>query len=190
VKGDAWKNIISYNVLSRHDTLTKTHNGAFYNNLNRFDLFNKKFEEVETKLNEVWTGFDLIEQGEFNTKSMIDDMSSAGSTNYMVFVDGSRPDTHIDYLGQKTAFATLLFQQIIEAELHGDSTLEAGQVLYLDIKKATGLTGDEPDQQDNKQTGYHMITKLAYHITIGNEPTLRVSCEMVKGAVRDIKGRL
>ena len=187
---DSWKNIVSYETVSKHDTLTKTHNGAFYNNLNKFDLFKKQFVELETKLSDVKDSFDLVEAGEYNTSDMISNMSKAGATNYMVFVDGSRSDSHIDFIGQKNTFATLLFQTIVNAEFHGDTMMEAGKVIYLDIKKPTGLTGDEPDQEDTRQSGFYMISKLAHHVTFASEPSLRTSCELVKGANKSIKGNM
>lgn len=188
--GNSWNNMISYETVSKHDTLTKTHNGAFYNNLNKFDLFKKEFTELETKLSDYKDSFDLVEAGEFNTSDMIDDMSKSGAINYMVFVDGSRSDSHIDFIGQKTAFSTLLFQNIINAEFHGDTSLEAGKVIYLDIKKPTGLTNDEPDIEDTSQSGFYMISKLAQHITFTGEASLRTSCELVKGANKSIEGNM
>lgn len=187
---DAWKSIVTYETVSKHDSLSKTHNGAYYSNLNKFDLLTKTFEEVETKLSDVKGQFDLVSEGSFNTDSFIEDMSQRGATNYLVYTDSSRPTTHIDYIGQKVAYSTLLFQNIINAEFHGDTTLEAGKVLYLDIKKPTGLTSDEPNQEDTKQSGYYMISKLAHHITLSGEPSLRVSCELVKGASKNIDGKL
>jgi hypothetical protein len=187
---DTWKNIVSFETVSKHDTLIKTHNGAFYNNLNKFDLFKKQFDELETKLSDFKDSFDLVEAGEFNTSDMIGDMSQTGATNYMVFVDGSRSDSHIDFIGQKNTFATLLFQTIVNAEFHGDTTMEAGKVIYLDIKKPTGLTGDEPDQEDTRQSGFYMVSKLAHHVTFVGEPSLRTSCELVKGANKSIKGNM
>lgn len=188
--GETWKNIINLQAVSKHDTLAKTHNGAYYNNLNKFDLFKKQFSEVETKLNEVVGKFDLVEEGKVNSPDMIDGMSSRGATNYMVFVDGGRQESHIDFLGPKVTYSTLLFQNIVEVDLHGDTSITVGDVLYLSFTKATGLTGDDPEQEDTKQSGYHLISKLAHHITVSGEPSIRTSCELVKGASKDIKGRL
>jgi hypothetical protein len=189
-KAAAFNSIISYQTVAKHDSISKTFTGAYYSNLNKFDLFTKEFTQVETRLNEVKGQFNLVTDGQFNSDEFVDDLSERGSVNYLVFQDGSRPVTHIDYFGQKQAYAALLFQDIVEAELHGDSTLEAGKVLYLDIKKATGLTDDQVTLEDDKQTGYYMISKLAHHITITNEPVMRTSCELVKGASKTIKERL
>lgn len=187
---EAFNAIVSYQIISKHDSISKTVSGTYYSNLQKFDLFSKEFSEVETKLNEVKGQFDLATEGDFNSDEFINDLSESGATNYLVFQDKSRPETHIDYLGQKQAYAALFFQNIVEAELHGDSTLEAGKVLYLDIKKATGLTNDQPTLEDDKQSGYYMISKLAHHITITNEPVMRTSCELVKGANKTIKENL
>lgn len=186
----AFKSIVAYHIISKHDSISKTVMGTYYSNLQKFDLFSKEFIEVETKLNEIKGQFDLVTEGEFNSDDFINDLSESGSTNYLVYQDRSRPETHIDYLGQKQAYATLFFQNIVEAELHGDSTLEAGKVLYLDIKKATGLTDDQPTLEDDKQSGYYMISKLAHYVTITNEPVMRTSCELVKGANKTIKENL
>ena len=187
---DAFKSIVSFETTSKHDSMVKVNTGTYYSNLNKFDLTTKSFNEVETKLMDIQDQFDLATDGKFNTDQFVNSMSNMGATNYLVFYDSSRPESHIDYIGQKESYSSLFFQNIVEAEFHGDTTLEAGKVLYLDIKKSTGLTGDEPEQQDERQSGYYMITQLAHHVFFSGEPSMRTACTLVKGANQSIEGKI
>lgn len=185
---DAWGSIISYSVTSKHDSATKLENGAFFNKMQKFDLITKTFTETDVNLKDLKGRIDAISGGSFNTQMFIDNNSKSGALNFFTLQDSSRPESHIDYLGQKLAYTTLLFQNLVEVTIHADTSLEAGKVMYLDIQKPTGTTGET--STDAQQSGYYMITKLAYHITIGGEPTMQVACELAKGSNKSIKERL
>lgn len=187
LSGNAWNSIIAMDVISKHDTTNKTHMGAFYNKMQKFNLLTKDFSVVETKLSDMKNKFEFVTEGQFNSDEFINKMSKQGQLNYFSIVDGTLPESHLDYVGQKRSYSVLFFQNIVEAEFHADTTLEAGKVLYLKLNKTTGLTGSEEDSEDEQQSGYYMISKLAYHIMLTNEPTMRVSCELVKGANKSIR---
>lgn len=187
-KEEAWRSIVEFHVDTKHDTMAKLQNGAFFNKMQKFDFITKQFTETDVKLADIKKNMDLVSEGAFNTQDMIDRMSQNGALNFFVVEDSSRPASHIDMLGQRLAYSTLLFQNIVNMELHADTTLEAGKVLFIDIQKPTGIT--EAVETDTKQSGYYMITKLAYHITIEEEPTCSVACQLVKGANKSIKEKL
>lgn len=186
-EGDGWKNMISYVTVNKHDTTNKTHMGAYYSKIQKFDLLTKKYSEVETQLSDVKGKFDLVTDGEFNTSDFVNAMSKKGMLNYTTITDSTLNESHIDFFGQKRAYSILFFQTLIDAEFHADTTLEAGKVLYLDISKTTGLTTDY-FTEDKQQSGYYMISNLAYHVTMENEPIMTVACQLVKGANKDISG--
>lgn len=186
-EGDSWRNIISYVTVNKHDTTNKTHMGAYYSKIQKFDLLTKDYSEVETQLANVGRNFDLVTTGEFNTSGFVNAMSKKGMLNYTTITDSTLNESHVDFFGQKRAYSVLFFQTLIDAEFHADTTLEAGKVLFLDISKVTGLTTDDYTQ-DKQQSGYYMISNLAYHITMDNEPRMTVACQLVKGANKDISG--
>jgi hypothetical protein len=187
-QGEAWGSLISYTVTTNHDSATKLENGAFFNKMQKFDLITKTFSEVNVNMSSLKSQIDKVTDGAFNTSAFIANNSKSGSLNFFALQDSTRPESHIDYLGQKLAYSTLLFQNLVEVTFHADTNLEAGKVLYLNIQKPTGTTGEV--ETDTKQTGYYMITKLAYHVVIEGEPVMRVACELAKGGNKSIKGRL
>ena len=185
---DAWGSIISYTITSKHDSASKLENGAFFNKMQKFDLITKTFTETTVNMKDLKGKIDAVSGGSFNTQQFIDSNSTSGAMNFFTLQDSTRPESHIDFLGQKLAYSTLLFQNMVEVTIHADTSLEAGKVLYLDIQKPTGTTGEV--SSDYQQSGYYMITKLAYHISIDGEPTMQVACELAKGSNKSIKERL
>lgn len=192
----SWQNIVAMQQITSHDSLTKTHTGSFYSKLQKFDLLSKTYEEIETKLSDLYRSMDLVNgPARFNTSDFIDQLSDQGSTQYLVFTDASRPKIPIDFLPQKSVFAAFVFQNITEAEMHGDSTLRAGGALFVRIVKTTGTSQTLDDQADMFTSGYYLISKLAHHITFADgEASMRTSCELVKGsnviAEKDLGGKL
>lgn len=180
---NTWRNIVALETLSSHDSVTKTHTGTFYSKLQKFDLLTKQYEEVETKLSDIYSSMEVVNgAGRFNTTDFIQQLSDQGHVQYLVFTDASRPKIPIDFLPQKAAFATLLFQNITKVEVHGDSTLKAGGVLPVRVVKATGLSVDVEREDDAFNTGFYLISKLAHHITIASgQPSMRTACELAKG---------
>lgn len=188
----SWQNIVALEQVTSHDSITKTHTGTYYSKLQKFDLLSKQYEEVETKLSDFYRSADLLNgPARFNTDDFVQQLSDQGSVQYLVFTDASRPKIPIDFLPQKSAFATLLFQNITRIELHGDSSLEAGQALFLRIIKSTGTTSLQDEDADMFLSGFYMINKLAHHITLAaGEPSMRTSCEIVKGSNMISEGEL
>lgn len=185
---EAWGSMITYSITTKHDSSSKLENGAFFNKMQKFDLVTKSFTETDVNLNDMKSKFDAVSGGSFNTSQFIESNSKSGALNFFTVQDSSRPESHIDFLGQKLAYSTLLFQNLVEATFHADTSLEAGKVLYLDIQKPTGTTGEVTS--DQQQSGFYIITKLAYHISIDGEPTMQVACELAKGSNKSIKERL
>lgn len=174
------KTLISFTAPEKNDTFNKINNGAFNNKITTFDLISKKLTPYTFNLSSKMKSFNMFNGSQPHTDAFVSGFSSTPSRTYLVPIDSTRPNLFIDRFGDRQSYTNLIFQHYSQAEMNGSPTLEAGDVVYLDIKN------DLPNSRrgvDGYNSGYYLVKSITHEIHIANGvPVHRMGCDLIRGS--------
>ena len=161
-----FRNIQTMFPLQVANTLTKIGNGAFSNRVRAIDHVKKRFFD---------TGFDMEEQyKEFNTTGNVFNMTSAfydrfcdTPVDFTVIKDTADIENNTEsfehIIGKRRAYMNLLTSFGYNIVVYGDTNLNAGSVINLDL-----IEGGTSERKDTSiYTGYYFITDLIHTVDKG-----------------------
>ena len=182
------QNILDYDVISTTNTLASRRAGMYSSKLYLLDIFNKDYKEYDYNYLD---DFDRdVHVDQFNrygserapaVSEMIDDYNNKiseypDSTVYLQTIDRNMPDGLLnpafteqhDYMGtdkwlqrRKSRFASLNSAVSLRMKVHGNTTLQAGDLIGVKIAGSGG-------EDDPILTGRYLVSKLHHSFTRGD----------------------
>lgn len=169
-------------INKRYSTFQKILGGYFENEYYEIDIYNKSIISTQSTINETTTSISL-EDSKFNTLEFINKILGKDSNRgtktkikYAIVQDRG------DYPGAPTYFAdkynrglrdqTALAQINLTASSVGDSRVQAGDVIELDIPRVQGFDTNDPDQY---LRGKYLIVDIKHSISRGNDYTITMN---------------
>jgi len=171
----AWRNIVRYEHISKHDSVSKLMKGMYNNNVKTWDIFTKKVQDTNFVYQQK-EGMILNAAGDEmartpNSSRFVSEYGSDISVKYFMPLDSSKGKDYLpDYHGSKSAYGVLFNQNITRCLIRGDNNIKAGDVVTLKLPDTTGLT-DTVDE-DGMYSGNFLITRLR-HIIYFNKDNIK-----------------
>lgn len=174
------RSLISFTAPEKNDTFNKINNGAFNNKITTFDLITKKLTPYAFNLSSKMKSFNTFNGTQPHTDAFVSDFSATPSRTYIVPIDSTRPNLFVDRFGDRQSYTNLIFQHYSQAEMNGSPTLEAGEVVYLDIK--SDLQSSQRGV-DGYNSGYYLVKSVTHEIHVANGvPVHRMGCDLIRGS--------
>ena len=159
-------NIRSFEVLKQNDFLENIETGLFQSRTIHIDVLRKNKREVVYKYDDYFPKFKKLQNlkiagGEPNGDPLVRMFTSRnGHDNDALFSDESpTPKRGTEHIGQSEAYFSHIFNTQMEVVVPGDSELDAGDVIYLNIPPATNVL-DQVNVGDKYLSGKYLITKV------------------------------
>lgn len=174
------QSLISFTAPEKNDTFNKINNGAFNNRITTFDLITKKLTPYTFKLSNKMKSFNTFNGTQPHTDTFVSGFSATPARTYIVPIDSTRPNLYVDRFGDRQSYTNLIFQHYSQAEMNGSPTLEAGEVVYLDIK--SDLQSADRGV-DGYNSGYYLVKSITHEIHVANGvPVHRMGCDLIRGS--------
>lgn len=161
-----FRSIIEYENIGRTDLNDIIQDGGIKNKVKTFDFFTKKFDEVEFDMSKKFS--EIVKMDKNNTlnitESTIKNFANAPSFNFFIPKDTNRKENFLEtMLGARQSFAKIFNSNFVRVYIHGDSSIKVGDVIELNLPKASGLT--ETKNVDELVGGNYIVTRLRHNIT-------------------------
>lgn len=174
------RNIISYNMMSFGDTITKAVEGGIKNEVNSFDLITGDIKKVTYK-DDGRAGFKNMDNNgaPTNTSGFIRKHGETTAVRKIVPISSDLPSTQRPEMASLlTAFAQNVSQNITRIHVYGDSEIKLG-----DIVKCTLPVADSTDKAKTSrlETGNYLVTKVRHLILNNDRPQHTMALELIKG---------
>lgn len=159
-------NIRSFEVLKQGDFLENLETGLFQSRTIHIDVLRKNKREVVYKYDDYFPKFKKLQNlkiagGQTNGDPLVRMFTSRnGHDNDSIFADEKpNPKRGTEHMGQSEAYFSHIFNTQLEVVVPGDSELDAGDVIYLNIPPATNVL-DQVNVGDKYLSGKYLITKV------------------------------
>lgn len=161
-----FRSIIEYENIGRTDITDSIQSGGIKNKVKTFDIFSKKVTD---------TTFDMAQKfpsmvGSDNknnlnvSESTINEYAKDATFTYFIPKDTNRKENFLEnMIGARLAFQKLFNSNFVRAYIPGDSALKVGDVIELNLPKASGTT--ESKGTDNMIDGNYIVSRLRHNIT-------------------------
>jgi hypothetical protein len=192
LNGQYYKNDIQHFSLEQmYDTLNQIEEGVYSNYSYSFDLTTKQFTQRgqhNAAIN--GNGMTLGTMGEYHTSKFLKDFEGAANKSYYSVVDfaleleGTTKDWIPEVIGQMNSYKHLL-QQHASMLLYGDTDISAGQVISVEVPRATSDKAADRTagrREDPFQSGLYLIATLRHDILIDGDATMNTSLTAYKGS--------
>lgn len=174
----SFRNILNYNHLSKFNSVEKITSGAFNVKTTGFDILTKNLRTDVFKLSEQMGNLLPADKTAKIPNSMAEVINQSNSSGKRIYIvrDSSKPESFLDMLGNKNAYATQFNQNVVRVLVHGDTYLTAGDVIKLELPEVSGTT--ERKSNDTLNTGNYLVTKLRHIVTSGEGGKFKHSIAM------------
>lgn len=187
--GNAYKaDIVSYDIQTKYDTMSKQRDGAYNTHSYTFDLTTKQFVfRKPFNASQDANKFQLGNPGEFNRPDFLGLFNDSRCYNYYqpvnfsVELEGTTTNFLPDHVGEMRAYAGLVSEYNAKFRMYGDSNITAGKVLKVSIPQSTGDKQAERSE-DPMVTGYMLCASVRHDITIADRVTYFLSISGIKGS--------
>lgn len=170
-------------VNKRYSTFQKILGGYFENEYYEIDIYNKNIISTASTINDGTTTSSTLEESKFNTpefiKKILGKDSNRGTKTkikYSIVQDRGdypgAPNYFSDKYNKALRDQTALGQINLTASAIGDTRVQAGDVIELDIPKVQGFITNESDQY---LRGKYLIVDIKHSITRGNDYTITMN---------------
>jgi hypothetical protein len=173
----AYRNIINLESIEETDTITRMQSGALKNTVGGFDLHTKAYSETPFEIQNA--SVKTNDKGTVLPQSptFVSKYTAKGDRKMFIPTDSSRPPNFKqDTLGARQAIAKFFNTNIVRALINGDSTLNVGDSIYLDIKKNVADTKGR--KNDESASGHYIVLRLRHIISTGgrNQHLIALDC--------------
>jgi hypothetical protein len=160
-------NITTFKVIKQTSYLRNQLSGMFLANTINVDILQKKkkevaynYENAKSKFSKLQKDFDIPFLGNQNSAQyMFTSRTGHAKSGSPFQAENPAVKKMNEFAASKKSYMRYIFNTVLEVTVPGDSTLNVGDVVYLNIPNATDL-----DSLDNKQdkylSGKYIITKL------------------------------
>ena len=161
-----FRSIIEYENIGRTDLTDMIQQGGIKNRVRTFDIFSKKVSDTTFDMTEKFS--QMVGSDKKNTlnisESMIKDFANEPTFNFFIPKDTNRKENFLEnMMGARLAYQKLFNSNFVRAYIPGDSSIKAGDVIELNLPKASGTT--ESKGTDDLVGGNYIVTRLRHNIT-------------------------
>lgn len=166
--------IISFDVIKQSNILDNIQGGLYKSKTIHLDILRKNKREVVFDYNEYVEKFSKLQPykivGDVDTFPVVRMMTSrTGHDNDSIFADEApTPKKYGEVIGQSQSYESHIFNTIVEVTVPGDSELDVGDIIRLNIPVAA-TTNDQDGDEDKYLSGKYLITKLRHKMLDGND---------------------
>jgi hypothetical protein len=194
-------NILNYSVVQSVDTMMNMRKGLYGSKLTMIDLINKTTEIFETNYFDDFQKDVHLDQYPLASEALDDKNNKLSDYTetciYMQSVDRDSPyglfsprhEGFFDYTGtdqwlqrRRSRFTSLDAGIVLRIEVPGNTTLQVGDLVQIDLRNTGVLSGD--DRRDPYYSGKYLVRKLRHEFTRGQgvyKHTMHM--EVVKDAI-------
>ena len=161
-----FRSIIEYENIGRTDLTDIIQEGGIKNRVKTFDIFSKKINDTVFDMTQKFSS--MVGSDNKNTlnisESMIGDFAKEPTFNFFIPKDTNRKENFLEnMMGARLAYQKLFNSNFVRAHIPGDSSIKAGDVIELNLPKASGTT--EAKGTDDLVDGNYIVTRLRHNIT-------------------------
>jgi hypothetical protein len=161
-----FRNIIEYENIGRTDVADTIQSGGIKNRVKYFDIFTKKVNDITFDMTKQFPA--MVGSNKTNSlnisESTIDDFASEPTFNFYIPKDSNRKENFLEnMMGARLAYSKLFNSSFVRLYVPGDSSLKVGDVIELNLPKASGTT--ESKNTDDLTGGNYIVTRLRHNIT-------------------------
>ena len=161
-----FRSIIEYENIGRTDLTDIIQEGGIKNRVKTFDIFSKKINDTVFDMTQKFSS--MVGSDNKNTlnisESMIGDFAKEPTFNFFIPKDTNRKENFLEnMMGARLAYQKLFNSNFVRAYIPGDSSIKAGDVIELNLPKASGTT--EAKGTDDLVDGNYIVTRLRHNIT-------------------------
>ena len=161
-----FRSIIEYENIGRTDLTDVIQEGGIKNRVKMFDIFSKKVSDTAFDMTQKFS--QMVGSDKKNTlnisESMIKDFANEPTFNFFIPKDTNRKENFLEnMMGARLAYQKLFNSNFVRAYIPGDSSIKAGDVIELNLPKASGTT--EAKGTDDLVDGNYIVTRLRHNIT-------------------------
>mgnify|MGYP007038829782 CR=1 FL=1 len=161
-----FRSIIEYENIGRTDLTDLIQEGGVKNTVTTFDIFSKKVSDTTFDMTKKFS--QMVGSDKKNTlnisESMIKDFADAPTFSFFIPKDTNRKENFLEnMMGARLAYQKLFNSNFVRTYIPGDSSIKAGDVIELNLPKASGTTG--PKGTDDLVDGNYIVTRLRHNIT-------------------------
>lgn len=161
-----FRSIIEYENIGRTDITDSIQSGGIKNRVKTFDIFSKKVNDTTFDMAQKFpsmVGSDI--KNNLNvSESTINEYAKEATFTYFIPKDTNRKENFLEnMIGARLAFQKLFNSNFVRAYIPGDSALKVGDVIELNLPKASGTT--ESKGTDNMVDGNYIVSRLRHNIT-------------------------
>jgi len=194
---DSMRRIRKFNINKQYDTIANMRGGAFASNLITVDTFNKKIESFDYNYFNDFNKYFHLQGSAFGDKTdnfhLLPDtpsdefnknLSDYPSKRFMYsttdkIFDDFKGIEYKDIVRQRNAQRILRNHIMISVEISGNTTIDAGDVIHLEIPQVK----QAPRGEDLFLSGNYLIRHIRHNVSIlANTHTTTMEC--VKDSVR------
>ena len=180
IKDVSIRNIISYNVISFADTITKAAEGGIKNEVNSFDLVTGDIKKVTYK-DDGRAGFKNMDKNgaPTSTSGFIRKHGQTTAVRKIMPISSDLPATQRPEMASLlAAFTQNVSQNITRIHVYGDSEIRIGDVIKCTLPAA--ISADK-SEQSRLETGNYLVTKVRHLILNNDRPQHTMALELIKG---------
>lgn len=158
--------IQNFQQLTRSDLFDLARSGRLRNSVSEVDFVQKKVEKYTFSYN-VFEGYFKSPGKELlRTQDYKSGYGDVPTENTWVFRDSTRPSKRFsESLGYKWAFNKLLYNNMLQLKLNGNSELTAGDIIKLNISAFTSTNPDNTRREDKSLSGYYLVKDVSHMFT-------------------------
>lgn len=161
-----FRSIIEYENIGRTDVTDSIQEGGIKNKVKTFDIFSKSVSDTTFDMSQKFTS--MVGSDRKNTlnitESMIKEFASEPTFTYFIPKDTNRKENFLEnMMGARLAYQKLFNSNFVRAYIPGDSSIKVGDVIELNLPKATGTT--ESRGTDDLVDGNYIVSRLRHNIT-------------------------
>ncbi len=166
--------IISFDVIKQSNILDNIQGGLYKSKTIHLDILRKNKREVTFDYNDYVEKFSKLQPhkivGDVDTFPVVRMMTSrTGHDNDSIFADEApTPKKYGEVIGQSQSYESHIFNTIVEINIPGDSELDVGDIIRLNIPVAS-TSNDQDGDEDKYLSGKYLITKLRHKMLDGND---------------------
>jgi hypothetical protein len=192
--------INSFNVSPTKDTIYNMSKGFYSSKLRVHDLYNKTVKDFDYSYldefdKDTHTDGDspiISKSSDARTQKKLTDypdtklfVSTTSATKH--FQEGDEYPYQSDNLDKTLQRRMSRLRQLnrgikLQLEVPGQTFIEAGNIVQLEIGSSSANTGDKLDKQ---LSGKHLVTTIRHEFTIGSDPRHRIYMETVKDSLEE-----
>ena len=153
-----FRSIQSLSGMSTPSASQRINDGTFRNSVRTLDLTHQRIVDMHFGMK---YSFDKFEHtgAVFNNSSAFYDLLVGEPFEYLMTKDASKPNENFENIvGRRHAYINLLTSFQFMAQVYGDTDLNAGQVVHLDLPE----TGTDKDKQSSMYNGFYFVTSLQH----------------------------